>query len=273
MLKKYLLCGAITLSTFSFAEYKPWNFNLVEVGIIKNNSLPNGFGPSVKDTIMEIQGTSRYNLLDLYWFVDRGNIFNDDKWSDKKNDDSNYTYLEFNPRISLDGLFNKNLSVGPINEWFLSYNFDYDNNRGQAWGKDKGLKKHYIGIGNYISVPGFDYFKTNIYKRYIEKNYSRNEKSWDGYMLNSSYGATLYTFNNGMKFTFSGWIDYVFGSKTNESFETSTSLQWQNQVRLFLNKNISLSYTYQINQNFSEVDQYSSNRNQSALGVHYSIIF
>ncbi|WP_297405838.1 outer membrane protein OmpK [uncultured Cetobacterium sp.] len=269
MLKKYLLCGAICLSTLSFAKYEPWNFNLLEVGIIKNNSLPNGFGPSVKDTVFEIQGTTRYNLLDLYWFVDRSNIFNSNSLSDKKNDDSNYTYLEFNPRVSMDGLFNKNLSVGPINEWFFSYNFDYDN----TYGIYKGLKKHYFGIGNYINVPGFDYFKTNIYKRFIEKNYSRNENNWDGYMFNSSYGATLYKFNNGMKFTFSGWMDYVFGAKKIQSYDTSSSLQWQNQVRLFFNDNISLSYTYQINKHFSEVNQFSSNRNQSAIGLHYSIIF
>lgn len=280
MLKKILFASFIFTSLNTFAKYEPWNFNIIEVGIIKNNSLPNGFGPSEKDTIFEVQGTTRYNLLDLYWFVDRSNIFNDSDLSDKKNSDPNYVYAEFNPRISIDGLIGKDLSIGPVNEWFLSYLFDYDNKRGFDYGKSLGIKKHYFGIGNYLNVPGFEYFKTNFYARYIERNYFRNEKKWDGFMLNASYGATLYRFENGMKVGFSGWIDYVFGAKDSDTYneyysenQTTTSLQWQNQLRLFLNDNLSVSYTYQINHNFSEVHQYASGSNSTAVGVHYSVTF
>lgn len=263
----------ILTTQYVYAEYKPYNFNLIEGSIIKGNGYPNGWGTSTKDTLFEIQGSHRYKLLDLYWFVDRSNIFNDSELSDKKKSDSNYTYGEINPRISLDGILKKDLSLYPITEWFISTQYDFDNVKGKKWGKNQGLKKYYIGVGNYIKVPKFDYFKTNLYARYVDRNYGRSEKSWDGYMFNSSYGATLHKFKNGMKLGFNGWLDYDFGDKKRYSYEKSNSFQWQNQVRLYLTDSLSTSYTYQINHNFSSVDQNSSNKDTQSFGVHYAIMF
>ncbi|MEG2347923.1 MAG: outer membrane protein OmpK [Cetobacterium sp.] len=278
MLKKTLLIGSLLLPTLAFAKYEPWNFTLLEGSLIKGNALPNGFGDSEKDFVFEIQGTTRYKLLDLYWFVDRSNIFKNSDLSDKNGIDDNYTYAEFTPRLSIDGLTGYDLSVGPINEWFIAYQFDYDNVRGFEWGKNKGIEKHYIGLGNYITIPQlkylkFDYFKTNLYARYVDRNYGRNENEWDGYLFNIAYGGTFHKFENGMKLGFSGWLDYDFGAKTNSSNETHDSLQWQNQVRFFINDNLSVSYTYQINNHFSQVDQFTSNKNNQSYGIHYAIMF
>ena len=71
MLKNSLLIGSLLLPTLTFAKYEPWNFTILEGSLIKGNALPNGFGDSEKDFVFEIQGTTRYNLLDLFWFVDR----------------------------------------------------------------------------------------------------------------------------------------------------------------------------------------------------------
>ncbi len=275
MLKKILLFAS--LSTMVFGEYKPWNYNFVEGSLIKGKNNPDGYGDSKKDFIFEIQGSTRYNLLDLYWFVDRSNIFKDSSLSDKNGVDNNYTYGEFNPRISLDGLLNKDLSVGPISEWFISTQVDFDNVRGSnSW--ESGLKKYYVGIGNYISIPEmeylkFNYFKTNLYARYSDRNYGRSENEWDGYLFNISYGGTIYKFENGMRIGFSGWLDYDFGADKSRSFDTDDSLQWQNQLRLYFNDNISVSYTYQINNHFSQVNQNSSNSDSRSIGLHYGITF
>lgn len=282
LLKKFLLLGSVILSTVSYAKYEPWNFTVLEGSLIKGNALPNGWGTSEKDVILEVQGTTRYNLLDLYWFVDRSNIFKNSKLSDKNGIDANYTYGEISPRISLDGLTGTNLSFGPISEWFIATQFDFDNVHGKnQWtGQNEGLRKYYVGIGNYISIPEmkymkFDYFKTNLYARYVEKNYGRNEDQWDGYLFNIAYGGTIYKFENGMKFGFSGWLDYDFGAKNSSEFnkQTHDSLQWQNQIRFYLNNNLSVSYTYQINNHFSQVDQNSSNKNNESFGIHYAIMF
>lgn len=270
---KKFLCLPLILSSFTYAEYKPYNFNMIEVSGFKGRNYPNAWGGSTKDTLFEIQNYSRYNLLDLYWFVDRSNILNDPNLSDKKESDSNYIYGEINPRISLDGFFNRDLSIGIAKEWFLATQFDFDNVHGKRWGKNQGVRKYYIGIGNYLDIPGFEYFRTNLYARYVDKNYGRNEDSWDGYMLNFAYGATLYQFENGMKIGFNGWLDYDFGARHCERGQTSDSFQWQNQLRLYLTKNISVSYTYQINHHFTQMNQNSSNSDSSAIGVHYAFFF
>ena len=281
MLKKFLLIGSIAISATTFAKYEPWNFTVLEGSLVKSNYLPDGWGPSKKETLFEIQGSTRYNLLDLYWFIDRSNVFKDSNLSDKNGVDDNYTYAEFTPRFSIDGLTGKDLSIGPVSEWFIAYQFDYDNasTRNEYTGSKDGIRKHYIGVGNYISIPElkymkFDYFKTNLYARYVDRNYGRDENQWNGYMFNIAYGGTIYRFENGMKFGFSGWLDYDFGAKNDSaSKQTHDSLQWQNQVRFFLNNNLSVSYTYQINNHFSQVDQNSSNRNNESFGIHYAIMF
>lgn len=276
MFKKILLLGSLAFSTITFAKYEPWNFTLLEGSLVKANKVPDGWGNSKEEMLFEIQGTTRYNLLDLYWFVDRTNIFKDSSLSNKNDTDNNYTYAEFTPRLSLDGLIERDLSIGPVSEWFLAYQFDFDNVNGQEW--NNGLRKHYVGIGNYISIPEMkymkiEYFKTNLYSRYIDRNYGRDENEWNGYMFNIAYGGTIHQFQNGIKLGFSGWLDYDFGAKYSYDGQTPDSLQWQNQLRLFLNKNVSLSYTYQINNHFSQVDMNSSNRNNESFGFHYAIMF
>ncbi|MGL5983614.1 MAG: outer membrane protein OmpK, partial [Cetobacterium sp.] len=256
MLKKILLLSSLALSTVTFAKYEPWNFTLLEGSLVKANKVPDGWGDSKEEMLFEIQGTTRYKLLDLYWFIDRTNIFKDSSLSNKNDTDSNYTYAEFTPRLSLDGLTKKDLSIGPVSEWFLAYQFDYDNVSSIGWNGNKdGLRKHYFGLGNYISVPEmkymkFNYFKTNLYARYVDRNYSRDENEWNGYMFNIAYGGTIHKFENGMKFGFSGWLDYDFGAKHHSENQTPDSVQWQNQVRFFLDEHVSLSYTYQINNHF-----------------------
>ncbi|MGL4687928.1 MAG: outer membrane protein OmpK [Fusobacteriaceae bacterium] len=170
--KIFVITGLVLSTTIVFGKYEPWDYSSVEVGIVKSYNLGNAYGPSGKDTMLSFQSNLRYNLIELYVFVDRANIFNKEELSDKYGDDSNYIYGEFQPRLSLDGLFDKDLSIGPINEWFLAYSLDFDNDRHyNIWsGKKNGVEKHNIGIGNLINIPGFDYFKTNLYGRYIARN-------------------------------------------------------------------------------------------------------
>ncbi len=274
MRKIFIIINLILGTTIALGKYEPWNYANVEMGIVKSNGLANGYGSSGKDTVLSIQTNLRYKLFDLYWFTDRSNIFNDEKFSDKYGYDSNYIYGEFQPRLSLDGLLNKNLSIGPINEWFLAYSLDYDNDRSYNiyTGAKNGLEKHNIGIGNSISIPGFDYFKTNLYGRYIVRNYGRNENQWDGYQFSASYGATLIKFENKIKIYIGGWLDYTFAAKS-EGNQTSNSLQWFNEVRLFLTDNISLSVGYKKNENFTEISQKSSDKNHTQFGIHYSYSF
>jgi len=273
-MKRLLGILVLIFSFNSYGAYEPWNYNYVSVSLFQGNNAADGYRGSIDDRYIEIDGFHRYNLLDMYWFVDFFDVF-DSGSSDMHNTDPSI-YGEINPRLSLDGLLGRDLSFWRFNEWFLSYQYDFDDS---SYGG--GLKRHQIGIGNNMYIEGFDYIRMNLFARYHKDAYDSNiEGKWDGYLLNAAYGRSLYTFENGWKIYFSGWVDYVF--EANESKKktdwngnnigTDHSLQWFNQLKLQI-KNIGISYSYKINDSFTEVkksDHNSANSNQHILGVHYT---
>ncbi|ADO82093.1 nucleoside-specific channel-forming protein Tsx [Ilyobacter polytropus] len=257
----------------SFGSYEPWNYNYTSVSVFQGNNSADGYGESIDDRYVEFEGFHRYNLLDMYWFVDFFDAF-DSGSSDVHGQDPNL-YGEINPRISLDGLLGKDLSFGNFKEWFISYQYDFDDS---SYGG--GLKRHQIGIGNDVYIKGFDYVRMNLLARYHKEAYDGSiEDKWDGYLLNAAYGRKLHTFKNGWNIYFSGWVDYVFGANESKdktdwsgnNIGTDHSLQWFNQLKLQM-KYIDLSYSYKINDSFTEVKKSSynsSDSNQHILGVHY----
>ena len=260
-------------ATATFAEYKPWNFNMVQIALYHGENSADCTRESVDDIFVEIEGFHRYKLLDFYWFTDFFDILNSTK-SDM-HDVKPSVYGEFNPRISLDGLIDKNLSWWKFKEWFLSYQFDFDNGDYEG-----GLQRHQIGIGTYFALEKFDYVRLNLFARYATKSYGKpNEKKWDGYLFNAAYSAPLHKFNNGWAFIYSGWVDYVFGARESKKYNndwngtsgTDNSLQWYNQLTLQI-KHFSISASIKLNNNFTEVvenSNNSSNSTQYILGLHY----
>lgn len=273
-MKKYILIIVLLcFSQLAVAKYEPWNYNMVQVSLFHGNNAADGTRESVDDIYLEMEGFHRYKLLDLYWFNDFFDILNSD--SSDMHGVKPSIYGEINPRISLDGLLGKDLSIGRFNEWFLSYQLDYDN--GDYKG---GLRRHQVGIGNYFDLEGFDYVRMNLFARYATKSYGKpNENKWDGYLFNVAYLAPLYKFYNGWSFIYSGWVDYVFGAKESKKYNnswngtsgTGNSLQWFNQLKLQMD-NFAVSASIKFNHNFTEVAGSSSNSSDSTqyiLGVHY----
>lgn len=273
-MKKMLVILFLILSLSSFGAYEPWNYNFVNVSVFQGNNAADAYGDSIDDRYVEIEGFHRYNLLDLYWFVDFFDAF-DSGSSDMHGKDPNL-YGEINPRLSLDGLLGKDLSVWRFNEWFLSYQYDFDDS---SYGG--GLKRHQVGIGNNFYIEGFDYIRMNLFARYHKDAYDSNiEGKWDGYLFNVAYGRKIHTFDNGWSLYFSGWVDYVFEaneSKKKTDWEGNNigkdhSLQWFNQLKLQIN-HVAVSYSYKINDNFTEVanSKYNSaDSNQHIIGLHYT---
>lgn len=264
----------ICFSQLALAKYEPWNYNMVQVSFFQGNNAADGTRESVDDIYFEIDGFHRYGLLDLYWFNDFFDVLNSNN-SDMHGIKPSI-YGEINPRISLDGLLGKDLSIGRFNEWFLSYQLDYDN--GDYKG---GLRRHQLGIGSYFDLEGFDYVRMNLFARYATKSYGKpNENKWDGYLFNIAYLAPLYKFENGWSFIYSGWVDLVFGAMEskkynnawNGTYGTDNSLQWFNQLK-FKMDDFAISASIKFNHNFTEVASSSANSSDSTqyiLGLHYT---
>lgn len=269
MRKLFILIILLGFAAPAAAEYKPWNYNMVEIALYHGKNAANSGGQSLDDTYLELQGFHRYKLLDLYWFHDFFDIFNSGS-SDMHNLKPSF-YGEINPRISLDGLTGKDLSCWRFTEWFISYQFDYDNGDYQG-----GLRRHQIGLGTYFKLENFDYIRINLFARYAAKSYGKpNEKKWDGYLFNTAYSVPLYKNKNSWALIYSGWTDIVFGAHEskryknswNNSSGTSHSLQWYNQLELQL-KHFAVSVSAKLNNNFTEVSGNSSNATQYIVGIH-----
>ncbi|MBW1816608.1 MAG: hypothetical protein JRJ60_05545 [Deltaproteobacteria bacterium] len=185
-------------------------------------------------------------------------------------------YGEVNPRLSLDGLLNRDLSFWRFKEQFISYQLDFDNS---SFGG--GLKRNHFGPGSDFRLKDFDYFRVNLFARYYTEAYDSNlEGKWDGYLFNIAYGRPLYTFPYDIQLYFDGWLDFVFGadkSNNRTDFEgnrigTSRSFQWFNQIRI-IKGHFSISYSCKINYNFIEMKKLyynSSNSTMHIVGVHYN---
>ncbi len=175
------------------------------------------------DTYLEVEFGGRYEWLDLYGYVDFIDILNS-KSSDKHG--SNNYFVDIEPRISLDYLFNKDFSYKALKELYLAFDYYYaDEPNG------KGLNVLWMGIGSDIDIPWLGTSGVNFYTRYIDENYgASNEHTFDGYVAHINWFKPLYFFTDSRFISFQGYLDYEFGSDLDEnSFErqyrTSDSLQ------------------------------------------------
>ena len=175
------------------------------------------------DTYLEVEFGGRYEWLDLYGYVDFIDILNS-KSSDKHG--SNNYFVDIEPRISLDYLFNKDFSYKSLKELYLAFDYYYaDEPNG------KGLNVLWMGIGSDIDIPWLGTSGVNFYTRYIDENYgASNEHTFDGYVAHINWFKPLYFFTDSRFISFQGYLDYEFGSDLDEnSFErqyrTSDSLQ------------------------------------------------
>src|SRR5574344_1120098 len=202
----------------STIENKQW------ANVILMNGVNQRGGPfKFDDTYLEVEFGGRYEWLDLYGYVDFIDILNS-KSSDKHG--SNNYFVDIEPRIFLDYLFNKDFSYKALKELYLAFDYYYaDEPNG------KGLNVLWMGIGSDIDIPWLGTSGVNFYTRYIDENYgASNEHTFDGYVAHINWFKPLYFFTDSRFISFQGYLDYEFGSDLDEnSFErqyrTSDSLQ------------------------------------------------
>jgi nucleoside-specific channel-forming protein len=155
------------------------------------NELP---GESDHD-YLELEFGGRAGILDFYGYVD---IFNLANSADSDKAGAAKMFAKLAPRISLDGLFSKDLSMGPVQELYLAsvYNVNGDNT----------VDNFSIGLGSDVMVPWLGKIGLNLYKYY-----DVNTKDWDGYQISTNWFKPVHFFENGSFISYQGYIDYQFG--------------------------------------------------------------
>lgn len=243
----------------------------IQLAISYDYMIPSYEGKRFHDTSIEARGWNTISVIDLYWSWKFSNFMRTSVLSNLDKSAKNYQYGVIAPRLSLDKIVGTSLSFLVFKEFFISYRFEFDS----PDAKGSNLLKHNLGIGVDFAIPLFDRFKTNIYARYTEKNYGRNNYSWNGYLFTVDYLITLYRFQSGIGFQYEGWLDVVFGAKANKNADpqwTSESVMWKNTFKIDY-KGFAVGYTYQFNKNLNEIKYKNYDTSQQAVSLSYTISF
>lgn len=172
------------------------------------------FGPyETNDLYLEYEYFGRKGPFDLYGYMDAPKVFGVGSTHDTGMwDRGSPLFSEQEPRVSIDDLVGKHLGFGPFKQWYVAFDWIYDQGYNVA-GRQNTL---YSGFGTDIDTHTPLILSANLYVRRQWENYgAANENSWDGYRAQMKYIYPLGTFHGG-NLTYIGFFNYDFGSKLRE---------------------------------------------------------
>ncbi len=242
-------------------------FGNIDISMSYNFNTISPYSDPKDDTINSLGMNFIYDYFDFSGYIDIHDIFflfDDRKFVFGKI--NNYLYGEINPRVSLVSLAKKQIDKSIIfKDFLIAYNFTFDSN---------DLLQHYLGIGIDFNIPIFSYLKINLYARYNQAYYGRNENSFDGFMLNIAYEIPVYKFKNDIEIIYSSWLKYIFATSPNGMLENEAnySIQWKNTFKLGY-KFIYFGYSYEHRQKMFEINTKEANSGEHSIGIYYTYSF
>ncbi|WP_413283892.1 outer membrane protein OmpK [Vibrio sp. MA40-2] len=171
-------------------DYKWMQFNLMGAF----DELP---GESNHD-YLEMEFGGRSGIFDLYGYVD---IFNLTTSSDSDKAGAAKSFMKLAPRVSLDGLLEKDLSFGPVQELYVATLFEWSGDAESTF----GVNNSKVGIGSDVMVPWLGKIGLNLYGYY-----NNNAKDWNGFQISTNWFKPFHFFENGSFISYQGYIDYQF---------------------------------------------------------------
>lgn len=165
----------------------------------------------VSDVYLEYEYYGRQGGVELYGYIDTPKIFGIGNENDHGAwDDGSPLFMEHEPRISIDSMLDRSLSVGLLKEFYLAFDWTYDH------GDSRKSRSNILwsGFGVDIDTHSRLNLAANIYAKRAFENYSQpTEYSWDGYRVKFKYDAPLAEFSDGSSLSFIGYVTYDFDSK------------------------------------------------------------
>lgn len=174
-----------------------------------DNELP---GQSQHDYV-ELEFGGRSGIFDVFGYVD---FFNpaDNKSSDKYEQEK--LYMKIAPRMSLDGLFRKDFSFGPVKELYVA-GVTSTGGAGHVAGRNS-VNGALIGLGADIDVPVMGVMGWAVYGQY-----DINNKNWNGYQLSTGWFRPFIHFDNKSFISYQGYADFNFGMKHDSANNLSST--------------------------------------------------
>ncbi len=221
---KKLIAGATlaALSTGAFAaDYTDGNIHKNDYAWSQFNLMvavdehPGGDG---HHDYLEMEFGGRSGIFALYGYVDVFNLTNNS--NQDKFDGSSKMFMKFAPRVSLDALFETDLSYGPIQEVYFSTLFNWGGGQIQGLQEevetttgdkvdvelDGDINNSFWGLGADVNVPWLGTTSVNLYGLY-----DINANKWDGYQFSANWFKPFFFFENKSFLSFQGYVDYQWG--------------------------------------------------------------
>lgn len=174
-------------------HYKWMQFNLMHAFNEKSGNSDHDY--------LEMELGGRSGIFDIYGYVDVFNLASDPD-SDKADKDAKI-FMKLAPRMSLDALTGKDLSFGPVKEFYISSEFTWDGNT--TANTFYAVNQQKIGLGSDIEVPFLGKIGFNVHGIYDSR-----VKDWNGVQVTTDWFKPFYFFENGSFISYQGYIDYNF---------------------------------------------------------------
>lgn len=269
MIKKTVLGTIVAMSCTQAlaADYTDGNvrkndFNWMQMNLMQSVDAKVPYGIR-NDTYLELEFGARSGIIDLYGYVDFFDIF--DRKQDDRHGGDNF-FAKISPRFSLDAILNKDLSVGPFNEFYIAT----VNNIG-----DRELFEHYVGLGTDVKVPWFGLVGMNIYAHYVRENYGAdNEGKWDGYMFSTNWSTPFYTFANGSYLNYQGYFDYQFAANkiANQPLYSNNAIEWYNGI-YWHSEHYAVGYGLKYFRNMALMENHGGAGRTTGLGHYFNLTY
>jgi len=263
-MKKFLgltvLLAALSVTTMG-ADYsdglRSRDHTWTQLNLFHVQNHANSYGDTYHNTYLQVEGGGRSGFLNLYYFVDVNNFLD----SGEKDDHGDF-FIKIAPKFSIDAMTGKDLSIGPITEWYVATQYKGFND----------METYYLGLGVDLDTPFFDSLSTNLYTTYRNTSFDHGDNAdWDysGLVLATNWYTVLTTFENGANLSYQGWMDIGFGNDYSEN-NGGKGDEFQMFNGFYYNKdNYSLSYSVKLHNHFA----YQNTENHDAVthffGVHY----
>jgi nucleoside-specific outer membrane channel protein Tsx len=186
-------------------------------------------------TTFTFEHASGWKWGDLFYFADyisadnvqaRGNF---DNRTFRKDEKDSFYYMEFSPRVSLSWLTGQKLTAGPLKDVLAAFTYEKGNG-------GPGTENYLYGVGLDWNVPGFRYFKTNLYQVKINNHVFFADRDSNGYATQLTVSAA-YPFSVGQQdFLVDGFLDWRSPSSdagTQTSVGSSIQVKWDAGKALF----------------------------------------
>ena len=269
MMKKTVLGAVIAMCCTQAlaADYADGNirkndFNWMQMNLMQSVDAKVPYGIR-NDTYLELEFGARSGIIDLYGYVDFFDIL--DREQDDRHGGDNF-FAKISPRFSLDAIFNKDLSVGPFNEFYIAT----VNNIG-----DRELFEHYVGLGTDVKVPWFGLVGMNIYAHYVRENYGAdNEGKWDSYMFSTNWSTPFYTFANGSYLNYQGYFDYQFAANkiANQPLYSNNAIEWYNGI-YWHSEHYAVGYGLKYFRNMALMENHGGAGRTTGLGHYFNLTY